>query len=88
MTSTAPDPYVVSDRYFTDGVSLYRLVGWIIRPSEAPLAELEDCRSLDTVMLERDDLLALRPVAWVDDLVAYSTAAESSTGHAPDLARD
>jgi hypothetical protein len=52
------DPYV-ADRYFTDGVKLYRLAGWVTRPGEATLAELEDCHSLRSTLLARDDLLAL-----------------------------
>jgi hypothetical protein len=31
------------DRYFTDGVNLYRFVGWVNRSVNAMLAELEDC---------------------------------------------
>jgi len=59
----APDPYV-ADRYFTDGINLFRLAGWLSRPRQAPLAELEDCRSLHSTLLERDGLVALdlRPV--------------------------
>jgi len=53
----APDPYV-ADTYFTDGVHLYRLTGWLSRPGEQPLAELEDCRALHCTLVERKDLLA------------------------------
>ena len=36
----------VSDSYFTDGINLYRFIGWLSRDGETPLAEIEDCRSL------------------------------------------
>jgi hypothetical protein len=51
-------------RYFTDGVHLYRLVCWLNRPVGPRLAELEDCRSLDCMIVTSDDLvrLPLRPV--------------------------
>jgi hypothetical protein len=60
---TGVDPYQV-DSYFTDGVSLFRIAGWLSRPSVPPLVELEDCRSLQCTLLERDVLLGLclRPV--------------------------
>jgi len=52
-------------RYFTDDVNLYRVVRWLRRPNEPPLAEVEDCRSLDCVLLAPDDLerLAVRFVS-------------------------
>ena len=58
------DPYV-GDRYFTDGVNLYRLIRWLSRPGEQPLAELEDCRLMHCALLDREALvaLALRAVA-------------------------
>ena len=65
-TPSAPagsDPYL-TDRYFTDGINLYRVAAWVSRPGEQPLAELEDCHSLHSTLLERDALveLALEPV--------------------------
>ena len=61
----APRDSGAPERYFTDGVNLYRLVGWLERPDRPPLVELEDCRSLSTTLLEREELeaLALLPVA-------------------------
>jgi hypothetical protein len=52
-------------RYFTDRRNLYRLVGWLIRSRGAGLAALEDCRTLDIVLVSSNDLDArsLRPVA-------------------------
>ena len=48
-------------RYLTDGKNLYRFVGWIAR---GRLAELEDCRSLDLLVMPARDLRAtgLSPV--------------------------
>jgi hypothetical protein len=50
--------------YLTDGVDLYRFVDWVHRPLSA-FAELEDCRSLDIVLVSTEHLArsALRPVA-------------------------
>jgi hypothetical protein len=65
-THSAPrDDVYLADSYFTDGMHLYRLAGWRRRPGEQPLAELEDCRSLHSTLLERERLiaLALHPVA-------------------------
>jgi hypothetical protein len=63
-TAATTDPYL-AERYFTDGISLYRLDGWLTRPGEVDLAKLEDCRSLHSMLLERKALveLALDPVA-------------------------
>ena len=52
----------LTDSYFTDGVNLYRLAGWLSRPGEEALAELEECRSLHSTLLEREALLALHLV--------------------------
>jgi len=57
----AADPYH-GDTYLTDGVNLYWLAGWLARPGEAAIAELEDCRSLHSTLLEREALLALHLV--------------------------
>jgi hypothetical protein len=43
-------------RYFTDGANLYRLVGWLSRSLEDKLAELEDCRSLDILLIPAREL--------------------------------
>jgi hypothetical protein len=45
--------------YFTDGVELYRVVRWLDRPAEPRLAEVENCHSLDSVLLSCDDLARL-----------------------------
>jgi len=58
-----PEPHP-AHRYFTDGVNLYRFVGWVNRSVSAMLAELEDCRSLEVVVVSAEDLArsTLRPV--------------------------
>jgi hypothetical protein len=56
---------ITASRYFTDGVNLYRFVGWISRSVNAKLAELEDCRSLAIVLVRAEELTrsTLRPVS-------------------------
>jgi hypothetical protein len=51
--------------YLTDGVTLYRFEGWVDRSPDARFAELEDCRSLDIVLVSAEELArsVLRPVA-------------------------
>ena len=43
-------------RYFTDGANLYRFVGWLSRSIGERLAELEDCRSLDVLLISAREL--------------------------------
>jgi hypothetical protein len=66
--------------YFTDGVDLYRVNRWLDRPTEPRLAEVENCRSLDCVLLSCDDLarLSVRLVA-VDATVEAAAAAGLTT---------
>jgi hypothetical protein len=62
--------------YFTDGVDLYRVVRWLARPHQPRLAEVENCRSLDTTLLSCDDLasLAVRLVPVAATIEAAATA--------------
>jgi hypothetical protein len=57
-----PLEVIVSHRYLTDGTNLYRFVGWGMRQG---FAELEDCRSLDVLVVSARQLLSqhMRPVA-------------------------
>jgi hypothetical protein len=59
-----PDSPFWAHRYFTDGVKLYRFVGWVHRSVSGMLAEFEDCRSLDVLLVNIDSLgrTGLRPV--------------------------
>ncbi|MGO9499710.1 MAG: hypothetical protein ACLQA5_23810 [Solirubrobacteraceae bacterium] len=51
-------------RYYTDGVRLYRFVGWLNRSLSGMLAEFEDCHTLDVLLvsIERTGRPRLRPV--------------------------
>ena len=51
-------------RYYTDGVRLYRFVGWVSRSLSGMLAEFEDCHTLDVLLvsIERAGHPRLRPV--------------------------
>jgi hypothetical protein len=53
----APTPAQVG--YFTDDVNLYRVVAWLRRPGEPPLAEVENCSSLTRDLLAPEDLARL-----------------------------
>jgi hypothetical protein len=59
-----PDAYWAHS-YFTDGVRLYRFVGWVSRSVNQMLAVLEDCRSFEVLLVAADDLVRtrLRPIA-------------------------
>ena len=46
--------------YFTDGMSLYRIAGWLSRPIGPDLVEIEDCVSLDRILVGGEDLKRLR----------------------------
>lgn len=61
--TTLPEPAQRHD-YLTDGVNLYRFVRWVNRSVTAMFAELEDCRSLDIVLVTAEHLARspLRPV--------------------------
>jgi len=58
-----PDPYW-AHTYFTDGVRLYRVIGWVSRSVNQMQAALEDCRSFELLLVAADDLVRnrLRPV--------------------------
>jgi hypothetical protein len=43
-------------QYLTDGVNLFRFVGWLGRSMGEKLAELEDCRSLDILLVPQHEL--------------------------------
>jgi hypothetical protein len=64
MVSTALEDWI-EDRYWTDGKRLFRLVSLVRRPYESTLVEIEDCESLDTTLVELNEVddLALHPVA-------------------------
>jgi hypothetical protein len=52
------------DRYFTDGVNLYRIVTALGNSSGDAVIGLEDCRSFEVVLVTAEEFrgLRLRPV--------------------------
>ena len=56
------------ERYLTDGTNLYRFVGWA---GGRRLAELEDCRSFELLVVSARQLFGqrLRPVAPAADVL-------------------
>jgi hypothetical protein len=62
--ATAADVPLQAHSYLTDGVNLYRVTGWMNRSAHAIFAELEDCRTLELVLVRAEHLArsALRPV--------------------------
>ena len=68
QTSTSDTTYELATRdspYLTDGVNLYRIVAELAG-GDGPMVEIEDCRSLEVVLLPvdempRDGLWPVRP---------------------------
>jgi hypothetical protein len=58
-----PEPSRATPRYFTDGGRLYRFVDWIVRTRDSMLAVVEDCASLEILIVRADQLNAWREVA-------------------------
>jgi hypothetical protein len=58
-----PEPSRATRRYFTDGGRLYRFVEWIVRTRDSMLAVVEDCGSLEILIVRADQLDAWREVA-------------------------
>lgn len=59
-----PDERDPTPHYLTDGTNLYRFVGWVSRSVETKFGELEDCRSLNILLVSAQELNGgnLRPV--------------------------
>jgi hypothetical protein len=59
-----PESPFWAHRYYTDGVRLYRFVGWVHRSLNGLLAEFEDCHTLDVLLvsIDRASHARLRPV--------------------------
>jgi hypothetical protein len=49
--------------YLTDGGRLYRFIDWVVRSKESMLAVVEDCGSLEILIVGADELNAWREVA-------------------------
>lgn len=50
-------------RYFTDGGRLYRFVEWVVGRKDSVLAVVEDCGSLELLIVRPEQLNAWREVA-------------------------
>jgi len=58
-----PEPSRDTQRYFTDGGRLYRFVDWVVNSTQSMLAVVEDCGSLEILMVSAEQLNAWREVA-------------------------
>jgi hypothetical protein len=54
--TTLPEPSRTTRSYFTDGGRLYRLIVWIDRSKESMLAAVEDCRTLEILLVSAEQL--------------------------------
>ena len=61
--STQPDPSRATRGYFTDGGRLYRVIDWVVRSKQSMLAVVEDCGSLEILIVRAEELHAWREVA-------------------------
>jgi hypothetical protein len=61
--ATCADPRGTTRRYFTDGGRLYRFIEWVVRSRDSMLALVEDCGSLEILIVRADELSAWREVA-------------------------
>ena len=50
-------------RYFTDGGRLYRFIDWMARPRKSMLAAVEDCQSLEILLVSAEHLRTWREVS-------------------------
>jgi hypothetical protein len=60
---TRGKPSRASRRYFTDGGRLYRFIDWVVRSKSSMLAVVEDCGSLEILIVRAEQLNAWREVA-------------------------
>jgi hypothetical protein len=60
---TRPEPSRATRRYFTDGGRLYRFVDWVVRSRPSMFAAVEDCGSLEILIVRAEQLNAWREVA-------------------------
>ena len=65
MKAEQPTSAPPGDRYLTDGASLFRVAGTLIDTNDEALLELEDCRTLELILLPAARVagLGLHPVA-------------------------
>jgi hypothetical protein len=58
-----PEPSRATRRYFTDGGRLYRFIDCVVRSRQSMLAVVEDCGSLEILIVRAEQLNAWRQVA-------------------------
>jgi hypothetical protein len=58
-----PEPSGATRRYFTDGGRLYRFIDLVARSKESMLAVVEDCGSLEILIVRAEQLNTWREVA-------------------------
>lgn len=69
-TSAAHAPYTMRNdqrhdtrSYFTDDGRLYRFLAWVVRSRASMVAAVEDCRSLEILLITGEDLKSWREVS-------------------------
>jgi hypothetical protein len=69
-TSAAHAPYTMRNdqthdtrSYFTDGGRLYRFLACVTRSRKSMVAAVEDCRSLEILLISGEDLKSWREVS-------------------------
>ena len=69
-TTAAHAPYTMRNdqrhdarSYFTDDGRLYRFLAWVGRSRKSMVAAVEDCRSLEILLITREDLKSWREVS-------------------------
>jgi hypothetical protein len=60
---TPPEPSRATRRYFTNGGDLYRFIEWVARSKESMVAAVEDCRSLEILLVSAEQLRTWREVS-------------------------
>ena len=77
--------------YFTDGGRLYRFIDWVVKSRKSMLAVMEDCGSLEILVVSAEELNAWREVPSAPrERARAGTGADGSpddlvmTDHAPE----
>jgi hypothetical protein len=60
---TRSEPSRATRQYFTDGGRLYRFIDWVVSSRQSMLALVEDCGSLEILIVRGEQLDAWREVA-------------------------
>jgi hypothetical protein len=88
------EPSRGSPGYFTDGGRLYRFIDWVVKSRKSMLAVMEDCGSLEILVVRGERLSAWREVPSAPRERSRAGTAEGwspddnqedvTTGHAPE----